>query len=544
MKSNLFDFCPLFQFLICNMNKYQLTVRKDIKSMVKIIITQMRENLAVLLANTGFVLQVSGIFILIPIVASFILGETNATLALFITATAFLVLGFMANSLCEKKGMTFKQSCTIILAVFIILSLIGSIPYLYLNITNGDIFQRITDSMFESVSGFTTTGFSVIPDLSVLPQSIILYRSMTQFIGGVGIVLVLLAFFYPEAKLREFAKSMGLAKNNHKIKKTFLFVISIYCIFTAIMVAIGYGFGYHNLINLSSIVFSAISTGGFSPVNNLTNLLQQAPFNFIIPICMIFGASNFLIFAKLFNKKFKEFLHSETIVFLAIVTVSTVLLIFFFSYPYYNAGFQVLSAMSTSGFSYASIANLNDTVKLFLVALMFIGGASFSTAGGIKIYRFLILIRSVPKTLAFTIQGKDHKVHLFGKDYTNPEVIQAATVVFLTACAIFVSSFIVCYYGFKPIDAIFDCTSAIATTGLTTGIVGPNLALELKWLFMFLMILGRVEIMVVLVIFSGIKERQKSASDHSPKHKDNEEKETKETDNKTESNLTLNEESL
>jgi trk system potassium uptake protein len=86
--------------------------------------------------------------------------------------------------------------------------------------------------------------------------------------------------------------------------------------------------------------------------------------------------------------------------------------------------------------------------------------------------------------------------------------MQAATMIFLTALAIFISSFIVSYYGFKPINAIFDCTSAMATTGLSAGVVGPSLALELKWLFMFLMLLGRVEIMVFLVAISRIKEKR------------------------------------
>ncbi len=472
----------------------------------------MKSSVAVLLANMGFILQISGVFILVPIVASFILAETTATIALFITATCFLVLGFMTNSLCERKEMSFKQSCALIVSVFVLLSIIGSIPYLYIGISDGTLIKHITDSVFESVSGFTTTGFSVIPDITVLPQSIILYRSLTQFIGGMGIVVVLLAFFYPEAKLREFAKTMGLT-NNHKIKNTFLFIIGIYALITALMVVIGYSFGFKNIINLASIVFSAISTGGFSPVNDLTTLITQSPLNFIVPFCMLFGASNFLVLATLYNRKFKEFLNSETTVFLILAAIATGFLIFFFKYPSYDAGFQVLSAMSTSGFSYTSIANLSDSAKLFIVSLMFIGGASFSTAGGIKIYRFMLLIKSIPQTVTFTIIGKDtknSKVRLLSKNYTYSEVMQAATMIFLTALAIFISSLIVSYYGYQPINAIFDCTSAIATTGLSTGVVGPALALELKWLFVVLMLLGRVEIMVFLVAISRTKEKRKN----------------------------------
>jgi trk system potassium uptake protein len=470
------------------------------------------KTIAVLLANMGFVLQVSGILIILPIIASFILNESFATIALFITATVFFALGFLTNSLCEKKEMTYKQSCTLIVFVFIILGLIGAIPYLYINITSGPFFQTLTDSLFESVSGFTTTGFSIIPDLSVLPQSIILYRALTQFIGGIGIVLVLLAFFYPEAKLREFARSMGLSKDNHRIKKTFLFIIGLNCAFTAVMIGLGYALGYHNLINLASSVFSAVSTGGFSPVNDISTLLTQTPLNVILPVCMIFGASNVLIFAGLYRKKVREFLNSETTVLLIFILLAMVILTLFYGFTSYDAGFHVISAMSTTGFSYLPIAGWADSFKLFIVSLMFIGGASFSTAGGIKIYRLMLLIKSVPTTVNYAVTGKDIKVHLFEKDYKMGAIIQTAIMVFLTSALIIVSSLIVSYYGFSLVDALFDCTAAVATTGLSVGIVTPGLALELKWLFMVLMIVGRVEIIVFLVMFSRAKEKREGSN--------------------------------
>ncbi len=478
------------------------------------------KTIAVLLANMGFVLQVSGIFIIIPIIASFILNETSATIALFITATVFFVIGFLTNSFCEKKEMTYKQSCTLIVFVFVILSVIGAIPYLYTDATSGDLVHRVTDSLFESVSGFTTTGFSVIPDLSVLPQSIILYRGLTQFIGGIGVVLVLLAFFYPETKLREFARSMGLTKGNHRIKKTFLFIIAVNCAFTVTMIVLGYAFGYHDLINLASVVFASVSTGGFSPVNDFAALISQSPLNYIVPACMLFGASNILIFAGLYRKKFREFFNSETTVLIVTVAAATALLTYFFSLQSYDAGFHVISAMSTCGFSYIPLASLSDSLKLFLVSLMFIGGASFSTAGGVKIYRILLLFKSVPKTVTFAVTGKEGKVRLFGKDYSNGEVIQAAVLIFLTTALIIVSAFIVSYYGFNLVDAVFECTAAAATTGLSVGVITPGLALELKWLFMFLMIVGRVEIVVFLVMFSRAKEKRMSRHSNGKKHED------------------------
>jgi len=468
------------------------------------------KTIAVLLANMGFILQVSGILIIIPIVASFLANETSATIALFITATTFLVLGFCTNALCEKKEMTYKQSCILIVSVFIILSIIGAIPYLYINISSGNMIQQITNSLFESVSGYTTTGFSIIPDLSALPQSIILYRALTQFIGGIGIVLVLLAFFYPEAKLKEFARSMGYGKNNNRIKKTFFFIIGLDCVFTAVMIAIGYALGYYDIINLASSVFSAVSTGGFSPVNDFAALITQTPLRIILPICMVFGASNILVFAGLFRKKFKEYFNSETTVLLGLIAALTAIITVFYDLSSYDAGFHVISAMSTCGFSYLPLSTWGDSLKLLLVTLMFIGGASFSTAGGVKIYRIVLLLKSVPITVANAVTGKEIKVHLFEKDYDNSAIIQAAIMVFLTSAMIIVSSLVVSYYGFNLVDALFECTAAVATTGLSVGIAAPSMALELKWLFMALMLVGRVEIIVFLVMFYRAKEKRTS----------------------------------
>jgi trk system potassium uptake protein TrkH len=386
----------------------------------------------------------------------------------------------------------------------------------------GNLIQNLTDSIFESTSGFTTTGFSVIPDISALPQSIILYRSLTQFIGGIGIVLVLLAFFYPDAKLQEFARSMGFSKNN-KVKKTFMLIISVYCTLTIALISAGLIFGYRDIVNLASFVFSAISTGGFSPVADITQMATTPPLNYIIIIGMIFGACNFLVLAGLFKKKLGAFFNSEISAFFILAIVSISLVTYFFKVPLYDSVFHVLSAMTTTGFSYLSVSAFPDAFKLSLVALMLIGGASFSTAGGIKIFRFVLLLKATKKAVVEAVTEKEDNVKLFGKEYTNADILRAAILVLLAIAIVFVSSLVVSYYGFKPIDSLFETTSALATTGLSVGIVGPSLALELKWLFSFLMLLGRVEIFAFLIMFCKEKapNHQQFSRGHSKKSRRN-----------------------
>lgn len=463
--------------------------------------------LKALLANMGFVLQIAGIFIILPIVLSFIFNEMSATIALFLAATGFFALGFLLNALCERKELTYKQSCTLIVLVFILLSIIGAIPYIYINITHGDALQNLTDSIFESASGFTTTGFSFISNLSTIPKSIVFYRALTQFIGGIGIVLVLLAFFYPEAKLTEFSRSMGFS-TNQKIKRTFLFILLIYFVYTIVMFILGIVAGYHDLVTLVSFIFSALSTGGFSPINDISTVASQFPLNFILIFGMILGAANFFVLAGLFRGRIKEFFKSEISVFLGLSVISIIVVIFAFKLSISDAIFHVFSAMSTTGFSYLSVPNFSDGLKLFLVFLMFVGGASFSTAGGIKIYRFLLIFKTIRKAISDDITKQDSQVKLFGKIYTNTEIIEAMAIVLLMIMFMFIGTLIVSLYGFHPIDSLFETTSALATTGLSAGVIGPSLALELKWLFVFLMLAGRVEILAFFIIFSRKKEQE------------------------------------
>ncbi|MEM0492357.1 MAG: potassium transporter TrkG [Candidatus Thermoplasmatota archaeon] len=458
-----------------------------------------------LLANMGFVLQISGLFIILPIIVSFIYNEFYATIALFIAATAFLAFGFLLNALCERRELSYKESCTLIVMVFIVLSIVGAVPYMYLNISNGDAVNNFTDSVFEAASGFTTTGFTVVSNISLLPKSIIMYRALTQFVGGIGIVLVLLAFFYPDEKLYDFSRGMGFTVN-HKIKKTFYMILVIYCIYTFIMIALGFVLGYHDGVNLISFIFSAISTGGFAPVNDISMIVTSFPLNFILIVSMVLGATNFFVLAGLFKKRFKEFLWSETMVFIIIAIFSITLITLFFNLSGFGSAFHVISAMSASGFSYISMQSLAGNLKIYFIILMIIGGAGISTAGGIKIYRLLLILKSIKKAVYDAITHKDKPIRLFGKEYTDSEIIQAFILILIWIGIIFVSAFIVSSYGYDPVDSLFETASAIGTSGLSVGIVNASLVLELKWLFFLLMILGRVEILAFLIMISRIKE--------------------------------------
>lgn len=272
------------------------------------------------------------------------------------------------------------------------------------------------------------------------------------------------------------------------------------------MVVMSILLGYRDIVKAISFVFSAISTGGFAPISDITNVATSFPMNAVLVITMMLGATNFFIIAGLFKRRFKEFFTSEFLVFLILALIAISIATIFFGLSLDNSVFHIISAMTTTGFSYVSIVQFTDGFKFFLIFLMLVGGASFSTAGGIKIYRFVLLIKAVRKVVYESITNREYSIKLFGKDYSNAAVIQAAVVVLLFITLTFFSAFIVSSYGFPLVDSLFETTSAVATTGLSTGIINPSLQLELKWLFVFLMIFGRVEILAFFIMFSRTKE--------------------------------------
>jgi trk system potassium uptake protein TrkH len=186
------------------------------------------------LANLGFVLQLAGILTLLPIGVAFYYRETDALISFFLTAIALLGSGFILNSLAEKREPDFKTSAALITLVFLLLGLFGSIPLLYLGVFPGGPLEAFTNSYFEATSGFTTTGFSLISDVDALPRSLIFYRALTQFIGGIGLVFILLAFLYPGRALIPLGRAVGAENLTTDMRRTFLIILLIYSLYAGL----------------------------------------------------------------------------------------------------------------------------------------------------------------------------------------------------------------------------------------------------------------------------------------------------------------------
>jgi trk system potassium uptake protein TrkH len=457
-----------------------------------------------ILANLGFVLQFAGLFILIPIAIAFYFNEITALISLFITTITFFGIGFLLNALCERKELDFKSSCALITIVFVSLALIGSIPYFYTRtFSDQNIFSEFSNSFFESASGYTTTGLTLVKDPDALPESIVFYRSLTQWIGGLGIVYIFLAFFYPGNAITQFSKAIGI-ESLGDIKKTFISVLLIYCLFTGIFILIFYAIGVENIINATSLVFSTISTGGFSPTKDLSAMFVF-PNNLIWNFLMIVGATSFIVHYNFFTAKLRRIFTPELITLILIIISVTILVSLVANFDPITSFFHVVSSSTTTGYSFLNLSKLGESVKIILIIIMLIGGCKFATAGGFKIGRLLLILKSIPWSIKQAISGIEEKFTFNGQELRTSEIFQNVLIFLLGIFIILVVALIFSLSGFSFTDSLFEVSSAFATTGHSVGITSIELLPALKWLLAIVMILGRIEVLPFLIAITPKK---------------------------------------
>lgn len=456
-------------------------------------------------ANLGFVMQIAGMFMVLPIAASFHLNEGDAFTSYLITAILLFGLGFVLNTFSKREDMDFKSASVLIVLVFVSLSLIGSVPYMYLGIFDGDPFTSFTNSFFESVSTFTTAGFSLIGDIDSVPDSLVLYRGVMQWIAGIGIIFVLLAFFYPIGDtLKSITSLIGLEKMIAGIKLILGHVIAIYALYAVVFTAILYLIGFTNVLDSASLVLSIFATGGFSPLTNFANFTDTPAFIFIL-LGMFLGSLNFFVHDKIIQAKIQATFRTELKVFIAILVAGSILFFLTSGLSLRDSVFTAVSASTTSGYSVVSIDDLNESSKMVLIFLMFIGGMTFSTAGGLKVLRLVIFLKSIPWSIQRLIQDPKRNLSYEGNMLEESEVQFYIIMPSLVIATIFVSIFIFALHGYSISSGLFESVSAYSLVGFTTSEINADMPLTLQWWMSLLMIIGRVEIILFLIALVGKK---------------------------------------
>jgi trk system potassium uptake protein len=507
-----------------------------------------REQYKPILGNLGIVLQFSAILLVVPAFLGTALGESASIVGIFFAVVGLSFAGFFLTNIGEKGPMNLKQASIFIVASFLLLSLFGSIPYIYINPFGNDTTTSalFVNSLFESASGFTTTGLSIISNPENLPKSLDFYRSYTNWVGGLSFVYLVMILFFPERKLSAMKSVFG--GGLLRVRELLITIVGIFTAYTLILIFMVIIFSQTDVLDAISLIFSTITGGGFSPVSDI--ITPDHPERLaILAVGMILSALPFAFHYHIFSRKgllTRRTISLEVAVFLILIVIG--IMIFYWlawgQVDIYSSIFHVISASTTSGFQYLNIQSIPYTAKIFLILLMLVGGTAFSTAGGIKVGRFIVLYEEFTKKsrekdrTAITGTSTSTSISSTANPYRSTEFVtmfpdehrkrnleevfeqQARilkrvslimskkvvreiflVIVLYVSIALITGSVLSSLTNSHFVDALFEAVSAISTTGLTAGITSVNLDVFSKLLLITNMIVGRFEIITILYIF-------------------------------------------
>lgn len=478
----------------------------------------------------GKILLFEAAVMILPLIVSFIYKESLIyKLSFIISMSTLASLGFLMNiKKSTKASMKAREGFVIVALSWIMMSLFGALPF----VISGDI-PNYFDALFEIVSGFTTTGSSIITDLSVISKSILFWRNFSHWLGGMGI-LVLILTFIPESEdgssihiMRAESTGPQVGKLVSRVKITSRILYLIYLGITVIefvflLLGPDKDIGVYESILLS---FSTAGTGGFSVLSSSV-VTYSAYTQYVIGIFMFIFGTNFTIHYLVLIGKWKEAVKSEELKWYIITTLLAIILIMFSIRNIYSSFeeifrlsfFQVTSVMSTAGFTAVDFANSWPTLANWvLVLLMFTGCCAGSTGGGIKISRLVILFKTSWQRIRKMINPRRVAVVKYDGTTLSDEVTQSTQTFFIIYILIVALVTLVISIIEPDVDVLSNFTGTITCIGN----VGPGLSRLgsygdfsfysslSKVIFSLTMIAGRLEIFPLLILFSPTTWRKK-----------------------------------
>lgn len=461
----------------------------------------------------GYVLKIEGLFLFLPAIVSCIYAESEGFYFAGV-AIVCLLLGFlMTRRKPDSQVFYLKEGCITTSLSWIFLSLFGCLPF-YLS---GDI-PSFTDALFETISGFTTTGASILSDVEALSHCALFWRSFTHWIGGMGVLVFLLAVIPLSGGshinlMRAESPGPSVGKLVPKIRHTARILYLIYFAMTVLEFLLLL-VGKMPVFDALTTSFGTAGTGGFGIKND--SFMSYSPYlQWVVTIFMILFGVNFNAYYLLLFGSLKKALSLEEVrAYFLIILVSTGIIFLnildicsgvFDALT--HAAFQVGSIITTTGFSSVDFNLWPQSSKTILILLMFIGACAGSTGGGIKVSRFMVLIKTIIKELNSYIHPKSiKKIKIEGKPVEH-EVVRSINVYFITFMIVFSAS--VFAISFEGKDLITNFTAVAATInniGPGLEMVGPtqnfgHFSIFSKYVLMFDMLAGRLELFPLLILF-------------------------------------------
>ena len=464
----------------------------------------------------GSVLEIEAVLLLIPVITALCYGENAGWYYLATAALCFLV-GFLFK-LRKATDTVFylKEGCVITGLSWILMSAFGCLPLW----VSGEI-PRFEDALFETISGFTTTGATILNDVEILPKSILLWRSFTHWVGGMGVLVFLLAVLPLTGGsnmnlMKAESPGPSVGKLAPRVRSTAQILYGIYIVMTIVEMLL-LAAGGMQIFDAVTLSFGTAGTGGFGVLNSSVGS-YSAYQQWIITVFMILFGVNFNCYALIFfGQAVKAFKSEEVRSYLAVILFSVAIIFFQIKDGYASvenalrdSAFQVGSIITTTGYSTADFDLWPATSKTVIVLLMFIGACAGSTGGGIKVSRFVILIKSMAKELGSYLHPRSIKKIKMDDKMIEHEVIRATNVYFITFVIIFSVSVLLLSIENKDLVTTFTAVAAtINNIGPGLEAVGPtqnfsNFSIFSKYVMILDMLAGRLELFPMLMLFNPL----------------------------------------
>lgn len=461
----------------------------------------------------GTLLFYLGIVMLFPLLWA--IADFRNLLSFVIPSAISIIASFLLRyKNIPPENITIKESFAFVAFAWPVAALLGSLPYFI-----SGTFLNYTDAFFESMSGFTTTGATVIEDIEVLPRSILIWRSLTQWLGGMGIIVLFVAML-PRLGIRSFnllkaeVPGPGPERIVPRLAETARRLWIAYFVLSALQFFLLLASGL-SLFDAINHTFATMPSGGFSTYNNSIGGLNNLRAEMVILIFMVISGGNFSLYYALWQKQWRQvFRDTELRCYLFVLLIASILITLNIYQTHYetlieaarNGFFQVISITTTTGYTTTDYSKWPSLARIILFFLMFIGASGGSTSGAMKQIRIIILIKFAIREIQKVLHpAAVIRLRLGGKVIPEEMVQNVIGFNILYIIIFLFSSVVIGSLGLGFITSLSVAASCLGNVGPALGLLGPvhtyaGLPAIAKLFLSFIMLLGRLEIYTILVL--------------------------------------------
>ncbi|MCB2198207.1 TrkH family potassium uptake protein [bacterium] len=470
-------------------------------------------NPAAVLRLIGLILLMLGASMLLSVIVALYYSDGDAY-SLLLSALIIMAVGTVSALIFRNAAdLSARDGFSVVTFGWLFMSLAGALPFLI-----SDSIPSVTDAFFESASGFTTTGASILTNIEALPHGILFWRSFTHWIGGMGIIVFSIAIlpFLGVGGMQMFkAESPGPTadKLTPRIRNTAEILWGVYVLLTLLEIIL-LRVGGMRWFDSTCHAFGTMATGGFSTKNASIGYYQSPYIHYVITFFMFVAGASFTLHYHALRGNLRKYWQSPEFKFFSVVIGAGILIVTAerlvanqpIELAFRQAAFQVVSITTTTGYATSNFEEWRFVAQVLLVGMMLMGGMAGSTGGGIKAVRVQILLKQARMELHKIIHPNTIYPIRLGRKVLQGDIVQNVLAFFLLyALLVLLGTMVMALLGLDPVSAMTSTIACLSNIGPGLGDVGPadnysSIPLFGKWVLAVLMIVGRLEIFTVLVL--------------------------------------------